>query len=99
MASHLRWACGNAEGGRSQQSARRSIFLNRLIEPCQRPRNCRDHAHAGDTVDCDAVDNNHCAAGLGSSTWHPDHLSDVGRLSARYDEIGDLDLHRLIILV
>jgi len=27
------------------------------------------------------------------------YLSDVGRLSARHDEIGDLDLHSLIILV
>ena len=27
------------------------------------------------------------------------YLTDVGRLSARHDEIGDLDLHSLIILV
>jgi hypothetical protein len=28
-----------------------------------------------------------------------DHLYEVDRLSTRFDEIGDLDLHSLIILV
>jgi hypothetical protein len=34
-----------------------------------------------------------------SASLRANYLSDVGRLSARYDEIGDLDLHSLIILV
>lgn len=34
-----------------------------------------------------------------ASRARADHLSDVGRLSARHDEIGDLDLHSLIILI
>jgi len=37
--------------------------------------------------------------GLDRRRWHRDRLSDIGRLSARYDEICDLDLHGLIILV
>jgi hypothetical protein len=55
-------------------------------------------AHAGDTVDCDAVDNNPLCRGVG--------IVDVAsgspirrRQTVGYDEIGDLDLHHLIILV
>ena len=36
---------------------------------------------------------------LGGPQARANYLSDVGRLSARHDEIGDLDLHSRIILV
>jgi hypothetical protein len=36
---------------------------------------------------------------LSPSRSRAGYISDVGKLSARHDEIGDLDLHSLIILV
>jgi hypothetical protein len=74
--------------------ATRSIFLSQSIEHASVRENVGiTRTRHDDYVNSVAVDR------VTGTTWHPGHLSDVGRLSARYDEIGDLDLHRLIILV